>query len=235
MTKNEILPKHENLAFVFQEVLTAIARLRANRQVVSDSSIFRGQIKEALNLADQEARRLGYSTEAVRLAIFAMVVFLDESVLNQQVPVFADWARKPLQEELFGVHVGGEIFFENLTRLLGNPDASELADVLEVHQLCLLLGFRGCYGMSSQGELRSMIGAVEEKIRRIRGFSKDLSPAWALPPNETPPSRPDRWGRPLLFVFVGALFVALVLFIGFRVSLGSGSAALQTLAAETKR
>jgi type VI secretion system protein ImpK len=177
MTKNEILPKHENLAFVFQEVLTAIARLRANRQVVSDSSIFRGQIKEALNLADQEARRLGYSTEAVRLAIFAMVVFLDESVLNQQVPVFADWARKPLQEELFGVHVGGEIFFENLTRLLGNPDASELADVLEVHQLCLLLGFRGRYGMSSQGELRSMIGAVEEKIRRIRGFSKDLSPA----------------------------------------------------------
>jgi type VI secretion system protein ImpK len=235
MTKNEIVPRRDNLAFVFQEVLTAIARLRANRQVVTDSSVFRGQIKEALNLADQEARRLGYSTEAVRLAVFAMVAFLDESVLNQQVPVFADWARKPLQEELFGVHVGGEIFFENLTRLMGNPDSTELADVLEVHELCLLLGFKGRYGTSSQGDLRSIIGSVEEKIRRVRGLNKDLSPAWALPTNETLLSRPDRWGRPLLFIFAGALLIALVLFIGFRVSLGSGSAALQTLAAETKR
>ena len=46
----------ENLALVFQEVLTAIVRLRANRQELSDAESFRFQIREALKAAVQEAR-----------------------------------------------------------------------------------------------------------------------------------------------------------------------------------
>ena len=48
-----------------------------------------------------------------------MVAFLDESILNLRNPVFADWPRKPLQEELFGHHMAGEIFFQNLQPLAG--------------------------------------------------------------------------------------------------------------------
>ena len=36
----------ENLALHFQEVLTAIVRLRANRQAVSDAESFRHHIRE---------------------------------------------------------------------------------------------------------------------------------------------------------------------------------------------
>src|SRR2546429_6222222 len=102
MTKIEVLsaPRPENLAFVFQEVLTAIVRLRTNRQTVSDSALFRAQIKDALTVSEKEAAKLGYSPETVRLAKFAVVASLDESVLNQQAPTFADWARQPLQQDL---------------------------------------------------------------------------------------------------------------------------------------
>lgn len=234
MTKDEAssLPKCENLAFVFQEVVTAIMRLRTNRQTVSDSALFRAQIRDALTVADKEAAKLGYSPEMVRLAVFAVVAFLDESVLNQQVPTFADWARKPLQEELFGVHVAGEIFFENLRRLLGQPDSTQLADVLELYQLCLLLGYRGRYGAGAKGELRAVIDAVEDKIRRIRGVAGDLSPEWAVPRDEKLPPQRDTWERPMLFALLASAVIAFLLFIGFRMSLGSGITALPTVVSE---
>ena len=38
-------PRFDNLALIFQEVLTVIERLRANRQPVSDAGVFRGQIR----------------------------------------------------------------------------------------------------------------------------------------------------------------------------------------------
>src|SRR5690242_2171393 len=136
-------PRFDNLALIFQEVLTVIERLRANRQPVSVAGVFRGQIRSALTAAEQEGMRRGYNPEDVRVGVFAVVAFLDESVLNIQNQVFADWPRKPLQEEMFGVHVAGEIFFRNVERLLQRNDSEGLADLLELHEVCLLLGFRG--------------------------------------------------------------------------------------------
>src|SRR5215831_19338720 len=94
----------ENLALNFQEVITAIVRLRANRQAVSDAESFRHQMREALRLAAGEAQRAGYQTEDIKLAAFATVALLDEVILNSQNRLFADWPRKPLQEEMFGIH-----------------------------------------------------------------------------------------------------------------------------------
>ncbi|MGD0013873.1 MAG: DotU family type IV/VI secretion system protein [Bryobacteraceae bacterium] len=212
----------DNLALVFQEVFTAIVRLRTNRQVVTDAELFRAQMREALKAADQEARRRGYTTEQIRLAVFAVVAFLDESILNLQQPVFAQWPRKPLQEELFGVHIAGEIFFNNIQRLLGERDSHPLADVLEVYELCLLVGFRGRYGMGGQAELRAVIDSVVEKIRRIRGFSPYLSPSWAIPPGAVRVMRADPWVKRLLWTAVACLALVLLLFGIFKISLGSG-------------
>ena len=91
----------ENMAFAFQEVLTVGERLRANRQAVNDAESFRYQIREALKTADNEARKRGYNGDDIQLTIFAVVAFLDESILNLRNPVFADWPRRPLQEEMF--------------------------------------------------------------------------------------------------------------------------------------
>jgi type VI secretion system protein ImpK len=97
-----------SLAVSFQEALTAILRVRFQRQQVQDSESFRAQMRRALQAAMQESRAMGYSSEIVQMGVFAAVAYLDESVLNLQSPVFADWARRPLQEELFGGHMAGE-------------------------------------------------------------------------------------------------------------------------------
>ena len=136
----------ENLALILQEVLTAVVRFRANRQPVTDAESFRYQIKEGLKNAAQEARNTGYySSDDIKLAVFAIVALLDESILNSRNPIFSDWPRKPLQEEMFGHHIAGEVFFRNLDQLLGRDDSPVLADVLEIYWLCLLLGFYGRY------------------------------------------------------------------------------------------
>jgi type VI secretion system protein ImpK len=227
--------RSENLAFTFQEVLTAITRLRTNRQSASDAGIFRTQVKEALGLAEREAKVLGYTPDTIRLAVFAAVAFIDESVLNQPAPIFADWARKPLQEELFGVHVAGEIFFDNLQRLLVRSDSAETADLLEVYELCLLLGYRGRYGAAAKGELVALMHAVDEKIGRVRVRLKDLSPSWRLPSSEDVPLQPDRWSRGLIFAFLTCFLLAMLLFIGFRLSLSSGVSGLRTTASEARK
>ena len=176
------------LALALQEVLTATVRLRANRQVAADAESFRRHVKQVMAAAEQEARRAGYSDDQVRLALYAVVTFLDESVLNSTQPMFADWPRRPLQDEIFGGHLGGELFFQNLQQMLALPDSEDLADVLEVFQLCMLLGFHGRYSAADGGELRMLIGRVAEKMERIRGGYGELSPSWR------PPGRSARRG-----------------------------------------
>src|SRR5215472_2357100 len=98
----------ENLALIYQEVLTACVRLRSNRQVVSDAEAFRANTRKALADADDEGRRRGYTDEELYFARLAAVAFLDETILNSQSPVFLDWASKPLGAEYFGTHIAGE-------------------------------------------------------------------------------------------------------------------------------
>lgn len=211
----------ENLALLYQEVLTAIERLRANRQGVTDAEAFRHHTREALRTAANQALGAGYQTDDVKFATFATVAFLDESVLNSQNPIFADWLRKPLQEELFGTHMAGDVFFQNLQQLLGRTDAEDLADVLEVHYLCMLLGFGGRYSAGNRGELSQVMNTTAEKIRRIRGRFGPLSPAW-MPPPEAVRVGSDPWVRKLgiIAAICGGLMV--LLFVLYKVVLGSG-------------
>jgi type VI secretion system protein ImpK len=218
------------LALILQEVLTATVRLRANRQVAADAESFRAHIKHLLSGAQREARRVGYSSDDVSLALYAVVAFLDESVLNSAQPMFASWPSRPLQEEIFGGHMGGEIFFQHLRQLLARQDSEDLADLLELFQLCLLLGFQGRYGTSDQGELRGLATAAGEKIRRVRGSFGELSPAWALPDGETPPRARDPWLPWLAMVAVAAFVGVWLLFGWFRTTLDSRTIEFQTAA-----
>lgn len=222
-------PRRGELAILMQEVFTTAARLRANRQVAHDASSFRAQTKQLLAAADQDARRAGYDPAAVKLAIYAYVAFLDESVLNSGQPMFAAWPRQPLQEEIFGDHMAGQTFFTRLDELLGSGDSEDLADLLEVFLLCLLLGFKGRYGSGDDGGLRERISATRAKIHRIRGGARPIGPAADLPGDERPEVERDPWLRRLVLIAAGTALLAVVLFIVFRLSLGSMIADVEAL------
>src|SRR6476659_8855388 len=99
------LPRRGRLALAFQETLTAVVRLRGGLSVATEEEAFRVMVRQLLGTAEQEARAQGYATDDSRLGFFAVVAFLDESVLNSQQEMFAGWSRQPMQEELFGEHM----------------------------------------------------------------------------------------------------------------------------------
>lgn len=215
-----------SLASIFQEVITAIVRIRFSLQHVEDADAFRAQIRNALQPPMQQARSLGYSGDTVRNVVFAVVALLDESVLNLQDPVFAQWSRRPLQEELFGGHLAGETFFRNLRAYLAQEDSSQLADVLELHCLCLQLGYRGRYALGESGELYAMLRQARARIQRIRGDARIL-PEQESAPAKLSVSPVDKWGRYLLWSACVLTCLLLISFTGYHFSLASGISILE--------
>ena len=213
-----------NLALEFQEVLTIVVRVRYNRQAVSDANSFREEMKKHLRVAEQRARSRGYSDEDVKRVIFAVVGFLDESVLTSRNPTFADWPRLPLQAELFGTQLAGEVFFQELQKILNRPDSNEVADLLEVFGLCLLLGFKGRYAAGGASELRSAQTAVREKLRRIRGSSGALSPRGMIPADAVRLVQSDPWVRRLFIAMIATTAVTVLLGVMFKLILVYGAA-----------
>jgi type VI secretion system protein ImpK len=211
----------ENLALLYQEMFTVIVRVRSNRQVANDAASFRVNMKSAIKNAEQQALAKGYRQEEIRLATFAVVAFLDESVLTYRSVISADWQREPLGQEFFGSHLAGELFFQGLDRLLKSQDSPHVADALEVYLLCLLLGYRGKYGLAGDETTRSLQDAALEKIKRIRGAPPVLT-AWAPPEQSVTLRRRDPWIRRLAVAALITLILSVALFISFKLSLNSG-------------
>jgi type VI secretion system protein ImpK len=233
MAQDAAMSLPENLALCCQELFTAIVRLRSPGQPDPTSAeAFRQEVLGEIRAAKENAKARNYSDEDTHLAVYAVVGFLDESILNGRKPVFADWARKPLQQQLFGQQVAGELFFEHLTEILARRDRTQVADLLEVYYLCLLLGFSGGYASSSRGDLTAWMTRANDKIKRIRGGSSELSPQGMLPIEPARISRADPWTRYLAIAAAISAFLALTLFIGYRLSLSSEATSLQVLSVQ---
>jgi type VI secretion system protein ImpK len=228
-------PRTQSLASCYENSLTIILRLWSlQQQSAANSQDFRASIRAALKAAMEQAKAMGYSSELNQLAFFAVVAFLDESVLKMQNPAFADWAQRPLQEEMFGHNRAGEVFFDHLHTILVRQDAPETADCLEVYCLCMLLGFKGKFALSvtslsgqanaagsrSSGEIQSLVRQARDKIDRIRGQMTFL-------PNIAPPdvkqiATVDRWSRGLGIAAVALLVLVILMYGGFWIALSSG-------------
>lgn len=227
------------LASCYENALTIILRLWSiQQQSPVNSQDFRTSIRAALKAAMEQAKALGYSGEMNQLAFFAAVAFLDESVLKMQNPAFADWAQRPLQEEMFGHNRAGEVFFEHLHALLVRQDSAETADCLEIFCLCMLLGFKGKYALNASigsfsgqpesigsavarpsGDIQNLIRQARAKMDRIRGrliFMPDNAP-----PELKKTASSDPWSRRLGIAAIIMLVLVVLAFGGFLIILRS--------------
>jgi len=186
-------PTAGRLAAAFQELFTTAVRVRANRQEVADGTAFRRGLRQALETAQREAVASGYPQQEVERVLFPVVAFVDETILHSPLAARSGWAARRLQEELFGRHLGGEYFFTQLEQLLARPDSPLLAEVLEVYQLCLLLGFRGRYTSADHGALLAIEQRLAERLRRMRSEAA-LAPDW-VPPSDRLDLRDPLWPR----------------------------------------
>ena len=109
----------------------------------------------------------------MRLATFAVVAFLDESILNSNNPLFADWPRMPLQEELFGVHTAGEMFFNCIDRLMAKERFAANGR---------------CAGNLRPLPAARLPGTLQHErpgsraVRRLHGGGKAPAPSWRAAP-----------------------------------------------------
>jgi type VI secretion system protein ImpK len=209
-----------NLALAFQEVFTVILRTRFSVQRVENAEAFRATLRKMISSAVKDSTTMGYSDEVSKMAIYAVIGFLDESVLSSKDPVFSDWARRPLQEEMFGRQLAGEYFFRNVADLLNRPESSEVADVLELHAICLQLGFRGRFAFGDSSEIQVILQRIREKINRIRGASALFQRS--EPPAAPPRPKRDQWVHRLQIAAISLAALTIVAYFVYYVVLGQG-------------
>lgn len=209
----------ENLALLYQGLLTGIVRMQSGRQHVSDAETFRTRTKAALDEVERDAITVGYDGADIKETHFAIVAFLDSVVLNSNEPIRAEWERRTLQEELFGQTDAGVVFFEKLERMRSRRDSQDLADILEVYLLCLLLGFEGRYSGGLRAEIYSIEDKIKTRIRDIRGSTPQISPAGL--PEETVPQTVAPAPKPIPYmgIAVAAAVITLLLFLAAELHL----------------
>jgi type VI secretion system protein ImpK len=220
--------RRANLAMAFQELFTAIVRLRFSRQSAPNAEVFRSRMREAYRLATKEAQTANYSARAAQKAGYAVIAFLDESVVGSRNTAFANWSLSPLQKELFP-DISGETFFHTIDELLAAPDSQEDVDILEVFLLALLLGYQGRYSIGGADELAAIIHKMKDKVGRVRGTRISLSSVWTLPDEPIAPAPPDPVRKTCFAVAVASLAACLVTFVVCKFLLLSGAGQIHSL------
>jgi type VI secretion system protein ImpK len=230
MSKSNVVlrQRSNNLALAFQDVVTATLRVRYLTQRVADAAAFRESIGKMIAAGVQDSRSIGYSPQTLNMARFAVVAFLDESVLNLQDPTFSDWAAHPLQEEMFRGQPAAETFFRHITDLLNQPESVETSDVLELHATCLLLGYRGNYPPGDDGDIEEIVRRIRERMARSRGPVRlcRASDAPAVQAQAVPAG--DPWLRRFALVTACLLMVVVLIFAGYWYLLNRNLNSIQT-------
>jgi type IV/VI secretion system ImpK/VasF family protein len=153
-----------------------------------------------------ETRDLGLPPHHLTAIRLALAAFLDESAAHQ--PGAERWREQLFQrlELPRSANVGHE-FFDRLGPLLAapSPDPADLA-VLQVHALCLLLGFRGRYGAhvdAAEADVQHLLRRLQLRLRPC------LAPRPAPPFGHVPRDMPhEPASRPLqlaLLLIIAAL------------------------------
>lgn len=96
---------------------------------------------------DQAAQGAGFSAEAVRFGMFALVAAIDERLMTHQWPGRTAWLREPMQLVFFDTNAAGEEFYLRLDQVRQRVSGGQLpADVLEAYHAMLAMGFQGQLG-----------------------------------------------------------------------------------------
>lgn len=164
----------QRLAEIFAPCFTLILNLRSTDEF-GEPEALRRRTKELLDDAERAALQTGVAPDTIRTAKFALVAFIDETILSSEWRHKEEWASTPLQLELYDQYDAGEVFFDRLAQLRENPRAN--AEAMEIYYLCMALGFKGQYQIHGQEKLREIIENTYEDLRHLPGMEgKDLAP-----------------------------------------------------------
>ena len=178
---------------------------------------FRAKAEGLVSAMEQRARESDVPGPLIEQAKFALVGFLDETILQSNWALRDVWAGNPLQLQYFNEFNAGEEFYTKLEGLRNADDPKKL-DVLEVYFLCLALGFKGKYAdLKGMEKIKVLADSISKELRKARSKGEGLSPAWE--PKDQGAGAVKEF--PVWMVVVGCAGVLLVLYFILSTILGN--------------
>lgn len=194
-------------------IFDLILRLKAG--IVAPSNDLRPKVAAMLEDFERRAERYRFNHKIVQVSKFALASFVDETVLTNNFPLRDEWEKYPLQLEYFGEQLAGNKFFDKLQSMMKQIEVTQ--DAVEVYYVCMLLGFKGRYGVYDQDKLLDIMQSTGNALVKVGKMKAvDLSPNWLA--NDQPPPPKKRgmpvWAKISAFSGLGiALIVYLMLFL----------------------
>ncbi|MCK5371937.1 MAG: type IVB secretion system protein IcmH/DotU [Cyclobacteriaceae bacterium] len=218
MYNDQLSKTKKNLSDLSSECLILILQLRSTNDY-GESEVLKSRVYEMFERFESNARKFGIDNEKIRLAKFALVAFLDETIISSSWSQKEAWLSDPLQIKLFETFNAGEEFFNFLNELSQRTGANK--EVLEVYYLCLSLGFKGKYQLQSPENLRKIIDDLNlelhpEMYRAIDSISPNGKPRQSF-------VQTVRSGLPLWVYPLGALILFVIFYVIMSTSI-SGEA-----------
>ena len=216
--QSQSLDKKKTLADISSGSLMLILQLRATNDY-GDPATLKTRVVEMFDDFERNARSAGVDNEKIKLAKFALVAFLDETIISSGWQRKDEWLTEPLQIKLFDTFNAGEEFFTNLNSLRQRSSSNK--DVLEVYYLCLTLGFKGMYQLQSPETLRRVVDDLNLELHPELYNAID-----AISPNAKPKEnfiQVVRGGIPLWVYPVSVIIICIVFYLIMSMSI-SGKA-----------
>jgi type VI secretion system protein ImpK len=190
------------------------------------------QLRTFIDAVFTRAAQAGFSREDANDIAYALVALADDIVISRSEEHRTFWAGQSLQLHYFHINDAGEAFFTRLASIRQDPRRRE---ILQAYYLALLLGFRGRYQVrGGELELLSLVEELQRELGSGRRFdSETLSPHGERPEDSRSGGR--RSGL-ALWIGLGALGFAVLLYAGLRLSIGmSGDAVAARIDSATPR
>ena len=210
-------------------ILTLVSKLAVTLNQ-SDVEGLRRRVRAEFAAFEKRAASLDLKPAVLRACHYALCATVDDVASNMPWGAQNVWADQSMARVFHTDTSGGESFFHLLTHFERDPETN--GDVLELFYFCLSLGFQGRFRILPEGaaEIAALRGRLYRLIRRRRGeIAAELSPHWR---GISAPHRPLTSYVPLWAMALGLAAVLLLIFIGFRLALGSDSDLLYAKLAE---
>ena len=208
-------------------IFDLILRLKAG--IVTPSNDLRPQIAAMLTDFEKRGERYRFSSKIIQVSKFALAAFVDETVLSSKFNLKEEWEKNPLQLEYFGEQLAGNKFFEKLLAMIKQVDVT--ADAVEIYYVCMLLGFKGRYGVYEKEKLLSIMQETANSLVRAgRIRPVELSPHWLANDQPKPPEKRGMptWAKISALGGLGLAFIIyLVMFLVVSTFLKEALAKLQ--------
>jgi len=172
----------QKLSDIASGCLMLILQLRSTNNYGNPVTL-KAHVNEMFDNFEREARSSGIDNEKITKAKFALVAFLDETIISSEWNQKEAWLSEPLQIKMFDTFNAGEEFFIYLNDLRQRSSTNK--DILEIYYLCLALGFKGKYQLQSPESLRRIIDDLNmelhpEMYQAIDAISPNAKPDDAI-------------------------------------------------------